>query len=142
MTHASTDSVPADEPQPRPSGRTKHRIRYFLSEYSAPEPDFAIVTAKSVWAKAQKADWMIEISVSSLRKDRGLKALLYAAGGIREYWVVDGNAMEIIIHREASPSGYRSITTHARHERVAPQAFPDLVVSLDELLEDRARLVP
>ena len=115
-----------------------------LSEYSAPEPDFAIVTAKSMWESGgkeyAKAVWLIEVAVSSLRKDRGLKAQLYAAAGIVEYWVVDANTMSVYVHRDPSSDGYRSITRHDQSAQIAPQAIPDLVLSLDDLLADRIKL--
>jgi len=109
-----------------------------LSEYSAPEPDFAVVTARSVRAHASEtAAWLIEVAVSSIRKDLGLKARLYAEAGVAEYWVVDANINSVVVHLEPSRDGYRSITTYGRLDRIAPRAFPSLVFSLDELLEDR-----
>jgi Uma2 family endonuclease len=109
-----------------------------LSEYSAPEPDFAIVTARSVRAHASEtAAWLVEVAESSIRKDLGLKARLYAAAGVTEYWVIDANVDAIVIHLDPSPDGYRTITTHGRFARLAPRAFPALDFSLDELLADR-----
>jgi Uma2 family endonuclease len=109
-----------------------------LPPYSAPEPDFAVVTARSVHAHAHEtAAWLIEVAVSSIRKDLGFKARLYAAAGVAEYWVIDANVDAVVIHLEPSDDGYRSIKTYGRFERLAPRAFPNLVFSLDELLEDR-----
>jgi Uma2 family endonuclease len=106
-----------------------------LSEYSAPEPDFAVVTARSVHAHAREtAAWLIEVAVSSIGKDLGLKARLYAAAAVAEYWVIDANIDSVVVHLEPSPDGYRSITTYGRFDRIAPRAFPGLVFSLDELL--------
>ena len=109
-----------------------------LSEYSAPEPDFVVVTTRSVHAHAREtAAWLIEVSVSSIRKDLGLKARLYAAAGVTEYWVIDANVDSVIVHLDPSADGYGSITTYGRLDRIAPRAFPSLVFSLDELLLDR-----
>jgi Uma2 family endonuclease len=109
-----------------------------LSEYSAPEPDFVVVTTRSVHAHAREtAAWLVEVAESSIRKDLGLKARLYAAAGVAEYWVVDANTDSVVVHLEPSPDGYRSITTRGRFDRIAPRAFPDLVFSLDDLLADR-----
>jgi Uma2 family endonuclease len=109
-----------------------------LSEYSAPEPDFAVVTARSVHAhESELAAWLIEVAESSIRKDLGLKARLYAAAGVTEYWVIDANVDAVVVHIDPSPDGYRSITTHGRFARLAPRAFPTLAFSLDELLADR-----
>jgi Uma2 family endonuclease len=109
-----------------------------LPPYSAPEPDFAVVTARSVHAHAREtAIWLTEVAVSSIRKDLGLKARLYAAAGVTEYWVIDANLDSVIVHLDPSDDGYRSIATYGRLDRIAPRAFPSLVFSLDELLEDR-----
>jgi Uma2 family endonuclease len=109
-----------------------------LSEYSAPEPDFAVVTTRSVRAhESETAAWLVEVAVSSICKDLGLKARLYAAAGVAEYWVIDANIDAVVVHLEPSADGYRSITTYGRFDRIAPRAFPSLVLSLDELLADR-----
>ncbi|HWO20686.1 MAG TPA: Uma2 family endonuclease [Kofleriaceae bacterium] len=111
---------------------------HLLSEHSAPEPDFVVVTARSVHAhERETATWLVEVAESSIRKDLGLKARLYAAAGVAEYWVIDANVDAVVVHLEPSADGYRSITTHGRFERLAPRAFPSLVFSLDELLAAR-----
>jgi len=113
---------------------------YRLSRYSVPEPDFAIVTTASVWNLPRRAVWMIEVACTSQHKDRGLKARLYAAAGIPEYWVIDAETMTVDIHLEPSPDGYRSIARHGELVQLAPQAMPNLVFSLRDLLNDRVKL--
>jgi Uma2 family endonuclease len=113
---------------------------YRLSDYSGPEPDFAIVTAKSVWEKPQRAVWMIEVAYTSQHKDRGIKAMLYADAGVAEYWVIDAKTLPVDIHLDPSPDGYRSITRYGELEPIAPRAIPSLVFSLRDLLSDRVRL--
>jgi Uma2 family endonuclease len=118
--------------------RVLPQCTYRLSERSVPEPDFAIVTTRSLHAHDwPTAVWLVEIAVSSIHEDLGLKARLYAAAGIAEYWVIDANIDSVIVHLEPSTDGYRSITTHDRSERIAPRVFPSLAFSLDEVLEDR-----
>ena len=117
---------------------------YKLSDYSAPEPDFAIVTSKSVWEghgkEYPKGVWLVEVAVTSQRKDRGLKAKLYAMAGIPEYWVIDAKTMSVYVHRDPDAEGYRSVTRHDRFAQLAPRAIPSLVFSLDDLLNDRVPL--
>ena len=118
--------------------RVAPQCTHRLSDYSAPEPDFAVVTARSIHAHEREiATWLVEVAVSSIQKDLGLKARLYAAAGVAEYWVIDSNTDTVVIHLEPTDDGYRSITTHGRHDRIAPRAFPSLGFSLDELLADR-----
>jgi Uma2 family endonuclease len=113
---------------------------YRLSRYSAPEPDFAIITTASMWNRPWRAVWMIEIAYTSQHKDRGIKAQLYAAAGVPEYWVIDAKAMTVDIHRDPSPDGYRSVTQHGELAQLAPQAIPTLVFNLRDLLSDRITL--
>ena len=81
---------------------------------SEPEPDIAVV-------RGRRADYagrhpagedcllVIEVSGSSLANDI-LKADLYAAGGVPEYWIVDIAGGTIKVHREPSPGGYRDVS--------------------------------
>lgn len=113
---------------------------YPISRYSAPEPDFAIVTSSSVWNPPQRAVWLIEIAYSSQELDLGFKAKLYARGGIPEYWVIDAATSSVRIHRDPGVWGYGAIEHHAEHVRVAPKAIPSLAFSIAELLGDRVDL--
>ncbi len=113
---------------------------YKIPPYSAPEPDFTINTASSVWQKKIAAVWIIEVAVTSQRRDRGLKAKIYAKAGIVEYWVVDAKAMVVYIHLDPSPDGYRSVIRYDATDQIAPRAIPALAFSLDDLVNDRVKL--
>lgn len=51
----------------------------------------------------------IEISQSSLKRDHG-KALLYARGGVRIYWIVDLEGRRIEVHELPHSDGYRRVS--------------------------------
>lgn len=74
-----------------------------------------------------------EVSDSSLRYDLGEKAALYARAGVAEYWVVDARKDRVVVHREPSATGYRSLVERRAPETIAPVAFPDALVDLSEL---------
>jgi Uma2 family endonuclease len=112
---------------------------YWLARYAVPEPDFAIITTTSMWKQPWRAVWMIEIACAAQHKDRGLKARLYAAAGVPEYWVIDARTMTVVIHRGPSPRGYRSIVRHDELAPISPQAIPTLVFRLRDLLADQLR---
>jgi Uma2 family endonuclease len=42
---------------------------------------------------------VIEISDTTLRWDMGRKAIRYALGGVREYWVIDVDGRQTFVHR-------------------------------------------
>ena len=68
---------------------------------------------------------MVEVSDSTLRFDLTVKAALYARAGIIEYWVLDINGRRLIVHRDPTPTGYRSVVAYGESEKVTPLAAPD-----------------
>lgn len=76
---------------------------------------------------------IIEIAHSSLSYDSGRKAKIYAALGVREYWVVNAKTLETIVHLEPSAEGYGKVSTHGPGETVAPMALPQLAVTMGAL---------
>jgi Uma2 family endonuclease len=61
---------------------------------------------------------LIEVADTSLRTDRGEKALRYARAGIGEYWIVDVEGRRLLILREPGETGY------AREDEVGSRARP------------------
>lgn len=109
-----------------------------LSERSLPEPDVALLRPRPIPyrdADGEPRDVMllIEVSDTSLRRDREIKLPLYASAGIPEYWIVDVRDDAIEVH--ASPSGarYGTVRRFGRGESVSPLAFPDLRIAVDEV---------
>ena len=77
---------------------------------------------------------MIEVGDTSADFDREVKLPLYARDGIPEVWLVNlsGGRLEVY----ATPEGaiYRDACFLERGESIAPTAFPDLVLQLDDIL--------
>lgn len=74
---------------------------------SRPQPDITILRWRDDYYKGrpiteQDVILLVEISVSSLEYDRGVKLELYAEAGIPEYWVV--NMVEDVVEVYAEPS--------------------------------------
>lgn len=65
----------------------------YLDDHTFVEPDICIYTRGAVLEDLRGTDLhlAVEVSVSTLRYDKGLKGALYARHGVREYWVIDGN---------------------------------------------------
>ena len=70
---------------------------------------------------------LIEVSDSSVERDLGEKALLYAQAGIFDYWVVLVNESIIVVHRKPSPEGYQEVTRLAGNDTLLPLARPEAV---------------
>lgn len=115
---------------------------FALSEISEPEPDLAIVNrekffaARRPWDHPSLAYLIVELAASSLKKDLGLKARLYAQGGVADYWVVDVEKLEIIVHREPSGSEFKSMQHFDRYARVQSLLVPEVTVCLEDLVGD------
>jgi Uma2 family endonuclease len=106
-----------------------------LDDQTAPEPDIAIFSSAVHDRDLKGGDIVlaIEVSVSSQAFDLGRKAELYAAAGVHEYWVVDVTGKRMIVHREPTAGGYRSVWEEGARGGIAPKAFPHLDVRVAEL---------
>lgn len=84
-----------------------------LGDRSEPEPDVAVVPeADYSHAHPTAAALVVEVSASSRPVDLGLKARMYAAGGVGEYWVLDLAARVLVVHRRPGPTGYGELSEH------------------------------
>jgi Uma2 family endonuclease len=105
---------------------------------SEPEPDIAIVERLGdVYLThhpyPENIFWLIEYSDSSLSKDTETKRKIYAAAGIREYWVVNLKRMELIVYRDPVDNNYRSEMTLISG-KIRPLAFLDVEIEVNRLI--------
>jgi Uma2 family endonuclease len=106
-----------------------------LSHDSEPEPDVAIAPQGDYSsAHPALAFLVIEVAVASARKDRGLKAALYAEAGVPEYWVVDVPARLVEVHTEPASGAYTRLTPYRPGESIRPVAFPDRAIAVADFL--------
>ena len=79
-----------------------------LSDHTVLEPDIAITDSADGdgLLPLVATRLVIEIASTTLATDLGLKADLYAAAGVPEYWVVDVQERRVLMH--ANPRGYDS----------------------------------
>jgi Uma2 family endonuclease len=80
------------------------------TERSEPEPDFAVVRHGTPEPfHPGSAALVVEVAVSSLRRDLVVKPRLYARADVPEYWVVDVDGRRVVCHRNPGPDGYREV---------------------------------
>lgn len=108
-----------------------------LDPLSEPEPDIAIVKPRDdfyVTAHPIPDDvyWLIEIADTTIKRDLGLKAELYAAAGVKDYWVLNLATQQLHVFREPQADGYQRQTILQNQQTVSPLRFPDCVLSVDE----------
>lgn len=71
---------------------------------------------------------------TSVEKDRDVTFPLYAKAGIPEAWLVHVTGSSVDIYRRPSVVGYQDMQRLQRGETVTPQALPDLVRTVADLL--------
>jgi Uma2 family endonuclease len=111
---------------------------------SEPVPDVAVLTgtARDYTASLPTtAVLVVEVSDSSLKFDKTVKAALYASNGIQEYWILDVTTNTLIVHRQPAVSGgdgsvyqYDFVSRYNPSESISPLFSPDSIVTVASLL--------
>jgi Uma2 family endonuclease len=129
---------------PRFSGAAVVRIQHpvQLGVGSMPEPDVALALRPTERALPyltrhpgpNEILLAVEVADSSLAFDLGAKSLDYARHNIPDLWVLDLRGDRLVVHRDPTPTGYANVTEFRRGDSVAPLAFPEATIPVDELL--------
>jgi len=106
---------------------------------SMPQPDVVLVRPRADFYSTGKpgADdvlLLVEVMDTSSDTDRSVKLPLYARAGIAEVWLLDLTTDRVEIFRQPTLAGYRAVEALERDERKTPQAFPDLSLTVADLL--------
>jgi Uma2 family endonuclease len=118
-------------------GRASVRVQSPLaaSEDSEPEPDLAVVSlGPRPEGHPATAFLAIEVAQTSIAKDRRIKAGIYAASGVIEYWIVNLPEDCVEIHTEIENGTYRQCRRAGRGETITLQAFADITLPVDAFL--------
>jgi Uma2 family endonuclease len=118
---------------------TSPQLSLRLHRRTEPQPDVAVLRPPlSRYAKLipGPADTflVVEVADTSQHRDRVVKLPRYAAAAIREVWIVDLAAGVVDVHRDPGPDGYRTSRRLVRGDDVSPEAFPDVVLPVDDIL--------
>lgn len=112
-----------------------------LDLYYEPEPDLVLLRPRDDFYASRHAApadilLVVEIAESSIEYDRDVKAPVYAAAGIAEYWLADLNAN--VVWRYSSPEQgvYQNVEQHRRGESIAPLLLSSCVIAADVLLTE------
>lgn len=103
---------------------------------SEAEPDIVATSSpdiKDYGLENSKPLLVVEVAESSLRYDLNVKAPLYAEAGVPEYWVVNLVDRELVVFRSPEVELYRDRTTYGVSDRIAPEAWPDVVIEVGDL---------
>jgi len=94
-----------------------------FGDYGAPMPDFAIAKFRkdkylSTSMTPEDVLFIIEVAASSLRRDRKVKAPIYAASEVPEYWIVNLQDYQIEVFKQPKNTDYQTITIAKAGETV------------------------
>ena len=110
-----------------------------LNDFSEPEPDIVIAKCDRLAYSTHHPHpdevlLVIEVADSSLKYDREVKAPLYAAAGIQDYWILDVIDRQLYTFRQPVDGHYQEQMILAAMLPVAPLAFPALTLEIAEML--------
>jgi Uma2 family endonuclease len=114
-----------------------------MTPTSEPEPDLAVVPGRprDYTDHPTKALLVVEVSDTTLWYDRGVKARLYAAAGVADYWVLDLPHRGLGVYRDPRPDPsrpqqvvYTQVTTLTEADTVSPLAAPKSQILVADLL--------
>jgi Uma2 family endonuclease len=115
--------------------RVRSHNPFAASEISEPEPDVFVVPNREYWSEhPSKAFLIAEVARSSLRKDKGPKAVLYSLADVDEYWIVNQVDGVVEVYRERRDGDWQSKQTYGRGHTIAMAAFPDIEIAVAEIL--------
>lgn len=108
---------PRSEPQPAISLLAPREDRY---RDSHPEPKDVLL--------------VIEVSEATLAFDMAIKAPVCARNSVREVWVVDARSERVHVLSQPSEQGFQDTREARSGQSLAPVAFPDVAIAVDEIL--------
>ena len=107
-----------------------------------PIPDAAVIKgyARGTVDHPETADLVIEIADSSLGYDTAIKADLYAAAGIADYWVLDVDGKRLFVFRDPMHQGvsktYQTKMILSPTDTISPLALPTATVTVGDMLPE------
>ncbi len=107
---------------------------FAAGDLSEPEPDLVVAPSSDYdTAHPDEAHLVIEVSESSLAKDRGIKRRIYADRGVPEYWIVNLVNRRIEVYTEPAPGAYGRVAHFERGDVIRLLRFPDVEVRVSDV---------
>jgi Uma2 family endonuclease len=118
--------------------RVRIQMPLAVSDLSEPESDVAVVAPGAYLEEHPSTAWLvIEVADSSLDRDRD-KAMLYAAAGVVEYWIVNLTDAVVEVHSGPTRDGYIRVTQHGRGATLRIPEFADVELAVSDVLPPSA----
>ncbi|MGV3625573.1 MAG: Uma2 family endonuclease [Archangium sp.] len=124
-------------PQLRQPSRAFVRCPLMSSEYSVPEPDYAVVRVPASRRDdfgAGDASLVVEIGDATIRTALGFKRRLYAAAGVPEYWALDLQKQQLVVHRAPKNGRFTVVSRHGKTKTVTSLREPRVTLKISDVL--------
>jgi Uma2 family endonuclease len=121
-----------DKPRKRYQVSIDQPIR--IENFNEPQPDVVLFKTEVENKHPTPEDiyLVIEVADTTLDYDSGVKLRAYEKAGIEEYWIIDVGKKAVNIYRLPPQKRKYTPETHT-HGVIAPQAFPDVPVALEDI---------
>jgi Uma2 family endonuclease len=112
-----------------------------LDVFYQPQPDLVLLRPRDDFYASRHAApgdilLVIEVAETSLEYDRDVKAPVYAAAGVPEYWLADLNDNVVWCYSSPERGVYRSVEQRRRGQTLAPGLLPACAIAVDVLLTE------
>ena len=110
-----------------------------LNDLSEPQPDVMLLRMRDdlyedSHPSPEDVLLLIEVADTTLEYDRGAKLSAYARAGIPEVWIVTRKERRIESYTDPSGDKYSTVRHFNPGETIAPQAFPDVSLQVNNLI--------
>ena len=107
----------------------------YLTPNTFVEPDLAIYPRGLKLESVKGSDIVlaIEVALTSLAYDRGLKSRLYARHGVHEFWVVDAAERRTFVHTRPSGEAWGSLIERGPTDTLSHPALPGFAIRLADV---------
>jgi Uma2 family endonuclease len=118
-----------------PDVRVRNEQQFELAASTYTLPDILVWPRSISIAQLRGPDALlvVEIADTSLGKDLGIKRRLYAAHGVREYWVIAAATRATTLHRLPAQGDYTDVREVDAQSILTPQLLPALAIRLADL---------
>jgi Uma2 family endonuclease len=106
--------------------------QFNLADDTYLNPDILVhpASVKTPDVRGGDALLVVEVADTSLHYDLNTKAPIYAAHGVREYWVINAGTLVTMVYKGPSGHAYGSVQEVAPDAKLAPSLVPAFTVSL------------
>jgi hypothetical protein len=111
-----------------------------INDENRPEPDACVTrlpTRNYLYrGNPTHADMrlIVEVSDTTLWRDRNTKARIYGSAGVPDYWVLDVTNSRLYVYRQPNAEGYADVQEYNETDSIAPLAAPDNPIRVADLL--------